>query len=243
MGGITIAIVGGIAGALATYLLMRGSEISSKIYERQKKNFNALVQLEYQCCENMNNITDNIFVIDDFVETSEKPLTQNKPIVYGNKLFPIPFDDSLVLNFSAADFINAVLEHKIDIIKVNHDMQSINEMYEAFKNALIRKDIDFGSYKFNALLAIEKCKQLKIFLGNLENKTIRLGACAGLLAREGKPLLARLIHMFLRKKIFTDKFNKRLEKEITRVKESRQEVMNRSQEELEKIKEKIKKTT
>lgn len=237
---IIAAVSGGMIGSLTMYLFIRIGEISTKIYERQNKNFNALVHLEYLCCENLNNISDDIFVIDDFIETAEGPLKRNEPIIYGNKLSLIPFND-LVLNFSAVDFMNEVLEYKVDITKINHDIQSVNEMYETFKIALIRKDINFSTYKDNALMAIERCKQLKIFLSHLEEKTVRLGSCAGLLARENKPLLTKLIHCFLRKKIFSKEFNKRLEEEIVKRIKSREEVMKRSEEELKIIEEKIRK--
>jgi len=139
---IYIAIVAGGIGALITYFLTRGSEISEKIYERQKGNFNALFRLEYLCCQNMNCINDTIFVIDDFISTVEEPLKQNQPVVYGNKLSPIPFDESIMFDLSGPDLMNKLLEYKIDIIKTNNDVSTINEMYHTFTNSLISKDIE-----------------------------------------------------------------------------------------------------
>lgn len=236
---ISAAVLGGLIGSLSMYLLIRVGDISTRIYERQKQNFNALVRLEYLCCENLDNISSNVYIIDDFIDTAEVPLKKNEPIIYGNKLSLISFDDSLILDFAAVDLINKVFEYKVDITKANHDINGINEMYETFKSALIRRDINFQTYRDNALMAIGRCKQLKIFFGYLEEKTVRLAACSALLSREHKPFLTRIIHCFLRNKVFIGEFNKKLDKEVIRVQRDREEVMKDSEAELKDIKEKI----
>ncbi len=240
MNGIITGIYVGISVSILTYLLTRMGEISTKIYERKKKNLNALMRFEYLCCENMNTINDTIFVIDDFIEAAEIPLKNNKPIVYGNALFSIPFNDDLILDLTNLDFLNDLLGYKIDITRINHDIDTTNKMYEAFKLALINKDIDFAIYKSNALLTIEKCKKLKPFLEQLKETTIVIKSYSCLLRKKNKPLLSRIIHLFCINKSSKDSFREELEEEILKNKKAQQAVSQKSREELEEMKKKIK---
>ncbi|MDP2940255.1 MAG: hypothetical protein Q8O13_09305 [Candidatus Omnitrophota bacterium] len=227
--------IGAFLGAFFAYFFMRVRDVFTQIYERQKENFNALVRLEYLCCENMDSISNNIWIIDDFDRTVGQALKQKQPAVYGNRLHELPFPEDILLKFTGIDFLNEILSYKVDFTRVNHDIETINSMYNSFKNALIQGTINIDTYLVNAQITLTKSLELKKFLQALEEKTIRIGAYARILCRDQKPFLTRIIQLTFKKKIFTLTFNAKVEKEIEQIKRDRAQVTAKSKEELDKI--------
>lgn len=232
--------VGAFLGAFFAYLFMRIRDVFTKIYERHKDNFNALVRLEHLCCENMDTIANNIWIIDDFHNTVGEALKQGHTAIYGNRLHKLSFPEDIILKLTGIDFMNEVLSYKVDFSRLNNDIDTINVTYDSFKNALLGGTIDVNTYRVNAQFALDKSLELKYFLSSLEDKTIRINAYTRILCREQRPLLTKIVLLTLRKKIFTDRFNSKVAKEIEEIKKGREEVSARSKKELEEIKKKQK---
>lgn len=231
--------IGAFLGAFFAYLFMRFRDVFASIYERQKKNFNALVRLEYLCCENMDSIQNNIWIIDDFSNTSGEALKKGQPVIYGNRLHALPFPDDILIDLVGIDFMNEILSYKVSFTRLNHDIETINVMYDGFKNAFMQGRIDFETYRVNALVTLEKSLQLRNFLEALDDKTIKVGACVRVLLREKRPFLTKIIHFAIRGKVFTKSFSSKVEKEIKLVKSDRDKVIAESKKELEMIKAKL----
>ena len=151
-------------GAFFAFIFIRIGDMLTRLHEYQKRGYNALVELEYYFNENMNTISDNIFVIDDFKDTIEKPLRNNEPAVYGNKLYQISFNNDILLRLNNLDLINKVFEFKTDVVKLNHSIDFANGTYNEIKNAFTQYLINFQTYKINTLGLIEKLEELKKFL-------------------------------------------------------------------------------
>ena len=235
-------LIGAFLGAFFAFIFMRLNEVFNKIYERQKRNYNALVRFEYICCENLDNISNAIFVIDGFEKAIIAALQDNQLVIYGNKLHPLLFNESLLMDFVTIDFMNKVLSYQVDLHKINHDIETINEMYSTFKNAAIQKTIDLSTYLDNTKIALEKALQLKTFLEAFDEKTIDLLGCVRLLERKQKPILNHIFSLWLTKKVFTPEFKKNLEKQKQIIRKGRVEVMEESKKELDEIKKSIDKT-
>lgn len=230
--------VGAFLGAFFAYLFMRVRDVFTKIHERHKDNFNALVRLEHLCCENMDTIANNIWIIDDFHTTVGQALKQGQAAIYGNRFHKLAFPEDIILKLTGIDFMNEVLSYKVDFSRLNNDIETINVMYDSFKNALIGGTIDINTYRVNAQFALDKSLELKYFLSSLEGKTLRINAYTRILCREQKPLLTKIVLLTFKKKVFTDAFNSKVEKEIEAIKKGRNEVAAKSKKELEEIKKK-----
>lgn len=222
-------------GAFFAFLFTGLAAIFAKIHERQKRHYNALVEFEYFCCENMDLIYSNICIIDDFEGLVGKKLEQGQPAVYGNKMRKLNFNDKLILDLNNLDFVNKVLSYKVDLGRINHDIENINNSYADFKMAFMQKTIDFETYKFNTLYTIQTSIEFKKHLKRFEEKTENIGAYTRVLSREDKPWFTRFIQFLFKKKAFDEKFKKEIEVENKKIKAERAEIMEESKKEKEEI--------
>lgn len=229
------AILAAIMASFVTYLFTRGAEISNKIYDRQQRNFKALVRLEYLCCQNMDNIRHAIWIIDDFDNTVGKPVERGELVVYGKKLHLLPLDETIILDLLSTEVMNKLLAYKVYLGRLNNDMSNINEMYGTFKSALISKTIDPETYRKNTLDAVEKCKQLKGLLEHIDETNMELCAYSRVLSKESKPFLTHIINLFWRDKAKSASFRQKVSGEIEKLKKEQQETAKDSKNQIDNI--------
>jgi len=203
-------------GAFFAFLFMRISDALTRIYERQVKHYNALVKLEHICNKYLNLISDNIFVIDDFIKiTQQEAIQSNKPFIYFNVLHEFSIDKEITLNLINLELINEVFSFEVGIDKMNSSIGAVNRFYSDIKDAFLQKNIDFGTYKVNIQILIEKLKELKSFLLELEKENKQIAAKTRILIKD-KPILTRLV-CFISKKRFTDEMKREIPKELKKL--------------------------
>nr|MBU1328985.1 hypothetical protein [Candidatus Omnitrophota bacterium] len=223
-------------GAFFAFLFVRIGEMLTKLYEREVKNYNALIRLEYSCNENVDSISNNIWIIEDFVSIMDAGLNSNQPVIYANKMHLIKFDDNILLNLSSIDFINKIFDFKITLSRVNNDIDTLNSMGENFKGNLMQGNINYDTYKINMRNLIAKSLELKKFLKSLESKTVGIVACAEVLSKKQKPLFTRIMHFMCCKRAFSKKFDEEVKAQIIQIEKDRAQISTKSQEEINEIK-------
>ena len=222
--------VGAFMGAFFAFLFIRIGDTFAKIYERQKKHYNALVKLEYICNDYLNIASDNIFIIDDFNKIAENAFRKDQPIIYMNKLHLFPLDKEIVLSLGNIDLVNEVFTFNTDLNKMNSSIETVNRFYEEIKDAFIQRKVDDQTYKVNVQICIGKLIELKKFLVDLEEKTERILAISRILSKD-KLLLTH----FISKRYFTNKLEKKIPKEIEKLESEIAEVSTKSKKEIQEI--------
>ena len=219
--------IGGIIGALATYLLMRGKEISEKILARYNKHRTALVKLEQIYCENLDIIQRNIDNAEKLIKTIEDSVKINAVPLFFGKFHLIPYDKTVLIELTTIDFMNDVLSLNIDYARTNSDMDTIVNIYEKLTPFLIQQE--------NAEPFLNDLKKLKKFVESIDVTTEEMLAKVQTLLKFKSPILIRFIGLFMQRKGYNKKFNKMYPEVLERVKKGRAEVARESKERLEKI--------
>lgn len=213
-------------GAFFAFLFLRLSEFLTRVYQRELKHYNSLVNLETQLNETGGIIHDNIYIVQNFQRVI---LSGN---VYFNNLHQIPMDKSHYENLYDIDLINDLFTYYYQVRKINDDVQTSVEGYQEIKSALIQHNIDKNDYMINVQSLANTLKSIEAFFVKLEKDTVVLMAKIRIKERTDKPLGAKLQSFFLR----SSKINeKQLLKEVTLLKEEIESTKTASQEEIEKI--------
>ncbi len=215
-------------GAFFAFLFTGLAGIASKIHARQVKHFNALVELEYICNENMDKVYSNMRIIDDFEEIVGKKLKENEPAVYGDKLVQLRFNDELILRLGRSNIINKTFSHKIGICRLNHDMKNLNDSYEIFKTAFMQKIIDFETYKFNTEYTIRTAIELKSHLEKFDKEIIDVAANSRVFAKKDKPWLTYIVGKISRARYDDDKYLNDVQAEKKKIAEERKKIQEES---------------
>jgi len=202
--------IGAFMGAFFAFLFIRISEVFTKIYERKKRHNDALVKLEYIYNEYLNIISDNIFIIDDFIGISQDAIQKNQPFIYFNNLHQFPINKEIILDLYNIDLINEVFSFNSNINKINDSIDAVNRAYAEIKNIFIQKQIDYKTYEINVNMLIKKFQEIKKFLVALTEEDKEVIAMIRILL-ERKPLL---IHL---KEYFSDKLKKQIPEEIKKI--------------------------
>lgn len=170
------------SGAFFAFIFLRLATFFSKIYDRQVKHYNSLVNLETQLNELGGVIHDDLYVIPGFITT----ITGGN--IYSNNLHTFSVDKSHYANLYDIDLINLLFDFNYKIRKLNDDIETLSSGYQEIKFAFIERHIDAAQYKLNTELIARTLKILEAFLTELENDTINLMARVRLKIRKDMPL-------------------------------------------------------
>lgn len=221
--------VGGLIGALATYILMRGNDIAEKILNRSNRHRTALVKLEQIYCENLDIIYRNIDNIEKFILTIKNASKIGAIPWFFGKFHTIVYDKTVLIDLTTIDFMNDILSLNIDYARTNSDMDNIMDMYDKLKPSLAQSET---AEKFLGYLD-ELARFLKEDLDKKTEET--LAKVQTLLTFKG-PIIVRFIMLFMQKKAYTDKFVKLYPEILRKVKEGRAKVTKESQKRLDELK-------
>jgi len=217
---------GAFAGAFFAFLFLRLSEFLTKIYQRELKHYNLLVNLETQLNEIGDVIHDNIYVLPNFRRVI---LSGN---IYFNNLHQIPMDKGHYENLYDIDLINDLFTYYYEVRKLNDDIQTATCGYQEIKNAFIQKNINKSGYVINAQLLADNLKFIEAFLVKLQKDTVLLIAKVRIRIKMDKPLGTKLQFFFVRSSKINDV---QLQKEITNLNKEIESTKTASQEEIERV--------
>lgn len=216
------------AGAFFAFLFLRVAEFFTKLYQRQVKHYNSLVNLEVQLNEIGGIISDNIYILPKFREVIASGN------IYFNNLHLLPIDKSHYENLYDLDLMNRVYTYNYGLRKINDDMQTATQGYLDIKDALIQQNINKKDYVINASLMADQLFLIEVFLKELQNETVELQARVRVQMRGDKPLGTRIQQFFIHSvgpKIKQDE----LDEEIKKLKSELKETGEKSRKEIDDV--------
>lgn len=226
---------GAFLGAFFAFLFIRIGEALTKIYERHSKNNLAIVQLQHHFNDCLTLITDNMHLIDIFLEvintTETKP---NEPIIYTSQLHPVPIKRDLLVALINVDFINEVFSINVRLRKLNDSMQTVNSSYAQTKKAFIEKHINVQTYNANVVSLKPDLETFKRFLSALRDEIVKMIAASRILIKD-EPVLSKIIGLTFKSR-YTKSFKNKLPEEIKRLRKEIEEIAKESRENIERIK-------
>lgn len=186
-----ITVLNGFWTAFFALIFLGISSIASKIFSREMKHYNSLVNLETQLNEMIGIIKDNIYVMQGYKEV----------IVKGNihwaNLRPIFIDKSHYENLHDVDLINRVFSFFYQIRKINDDMENLQNGYDDLKNAYIQKLIPVEQYVENAKRISVVLDDLILFSEELVEELLSLLARVRIQIRNDKPITSRITELLI----------------------------------------------
>ncbi len=179
-----ITVLNGFWTALFAFIFLGLSSIASKVFGRELKHYNSLVNLETQLNEMIGVIKDNIYVMKGY-----KTVILKGNIHWGN-LRPIFIDKSHYENLHDINLINRVFSFFYQVRKINDDMENLQAGYNDLKNAYIQKQIRVEQYVENARRICEVLDDLEDFSEELFDELLSLLTRVQIQIRKEKPLTA-----------------------------------------------------
>jgi hypothetical protein len=229
------SLLGAFAGAFFAFLFVRLADALSRVFERQNKNYNALVRIQHYLNDFLSITGDNIFGADGFLRTFTDEVLQNQqPKIFFTRFHQYPIDRELPLSFTNIDFINDIRSLHVDIEKLNSSLKTIDHSYEQVQSAFISRLVDLQTYLENVKATRERYTEAKNFLLQAKKDIIRALAAARILARSA-PLLAKVI-IWTSRSSYTNNFRSVLSPEIAKVEAEIRAAASESRARIEKVK-------
>ena len=226
--GLLTQIFGSFSGAFFAFIFLRLAEFFSKLYERQVKNYNSLVNLVNQLNEIGGIINDNLYIIPGFIKTID---TGN---VYFTNLHTMPINKEHYANLLNLEIINDLFSYNYQVRKNNDDIETVSRGYNDVKNALIQKNISHEDYKMNASEIAKNLKVLEKFQKDLQWEAIVLVAKVRVRIKHDQPLGSKIMSTFFWKTRLNLK-KQEIEKEIEKVTLEIETNRKKSKEEIERV--------
>lgn len=206
-------------GAFFAFLFIRISDAFTKIYDRQVKNRNALVKIEYESNRLLDSLSQAIFMLDEFLQTIEDIKTSKKPVVYFNQIRHLPIDRSVLMELSNVDFINHMFGFITEVEKFNDSTDTLNGIYGQYKSSFIEQKMNPDWFMLSSVELEIRYKMFKNFAIKLTDETKEVISITRVLLKD-KPFLSWLMEKMAKKNL-TEKDRKMakyekglLEKEI-----------------------------
>lgn len=216
------------AGAFFAFLFLRLSEFLTKLYQREVKHYNSLVNLEVQLNEIGGIIHDDLYVLPNFIRV----ITSGN--IYFNNLHTIPIDKSHYENLYDLSLLNDLFSYFYQARKLNDDLITANSGYQDIKNALIQKNIKKDDYLINTKLMANNLKQIEVFLIEFEEVTVKLMARVRVQMKYDIPLSTKIQQFFIKTK--GDKIKEtEIAKEVKKLKKEIDETKAKSSKEIQNI--------
>lgn len=219
---------GAFAGAFFAFLFLRLGEFLTKLYERQVKHYNSLVNLETQLNEIGGVVHDNLYVIPKFIQAIKSGH------VYFNNLHTLNVDKRHYEDLYNISLINELFSYNYHLRKANDDIGTLTSGYQEIKNAFIQKNISLEDYKVNTEILSENLAYLEKFLVHLKDETVTLIALVRIHMKHDQPLGAKLMGQFLKSLKYVPEEND-IKIEVKKIQNEIKDSEKKSRDQLEKI--------
>jgi len=180
-------------GAFFAFLFIKLAELLTKVSERINKHYNAMVKIEHHFNDYLNYISDNRFLIKNFIKALKKGG------IYINRFALLPIEKDITLELLDLPLINKIFSFNTNIRKMNNSMETINNWYDEIKGAYLKARINKSIYKKNTENLITELQHLDGFLKSLYEKIKDIIALIRILLKY-KPFTVRIVHIFSRDK-------------------------------------------
>jgi len=225
---------GAFLGAFFAFLFVRISEALTRLYERQTKNYNALIQLEHHLNKCLGLIGENFFVTKDFKRVFGEPRQPNDPTrLYRNEFAQVPLEYGLLPSLTNIDLVNELFFYNGSIRKLNATMENLAKVYDTTRAAFLEGRITEENYYGNVARLLGGFDVLERFLNASVEETDKIAAAVRVLAHD-RPFLASIMRWTTRTR-YANSFKKRRDKEVEAVQKERKEIIENSEKRIQEI--------
>lgn len=207
-----MAILSAFCGAFFAFLFIRLADITKTLHDGTKLNYVTLVNVEYYLNKCMSDLSDNIYEIDQINIFFQKAKESQKTCVVSNWPQTIELNYKLVEGLTNIDLINDLFAYLDRLKKINRSIERLNQFYSEFRGALFQKNIEKETYRHNFETYVLKQNELKNFIVDLKNDSIRLLAIVRIITNKSMPIFDRCYQFFYKKKYQKD-FNEKVNEE------------------------------
>lgn len=233
----TDSFYGAFLGAFFAFLFVRIGDALTRLYERQTKNYNALVQLQHHLNKSLGLIGENIFVAKDFTRVFREKRQPNEPTrLYRNDFSQIPLEYELLPMLTNIDLVNELFSYNRSIRKLNGTMENMAKTYELTQAAFLEGKINEKNYYRNVARLLDGYDTLEKFLNASAKDTDNVIAAVRLLAND-RPVLASIMRLTTRAR-YGKSFRGRRNKEIGVLQKEKKEILEDSTKRIREILEK-----
>jgi hypothetical protein len=232
----TLKALGAFTGAFFAFLFIRVGEWLTRVYERQRTHYSALVKLEHILNKYLTYISDNVAAIDEISKIRQRT-NGNPPMLSYTRLDTLPIDENILLDLVNIQLINELASYHVDIRKINDDIESINGLYDEIREAFVHHLISPEVYVSNFDGYVKKLNLVKAFFFCLNEATNRNLAIIRILARQ-RPIFNRFLGNIF-SKYQTMPPSKEIDTELIRLQEEEQETRRKSRERNNRIREAV----
>jgi len=180
-------LLASFAGAAIAFGFFLLGQAMTRAYERRRLHFNALVTLE----RILNLQLDEAHLIRNQVPEMQAPIDRGQALVALPR--PILETDDLYVDLLDLELTNALIDNRISVHRLNHDIDNIREAYEALKGRYLDGSLDRETYISSSGFLIGKYEELAQALESLERQVTDLIVRVRLRLREPRPWSFRLI--------------------------------------------------
>jgi len=227
-----IAFFAAFFGASFTFSLVESGKYVERIRKHRGKHINSLVKIERILNRTIETIDKNV----QFYQNYYKALKTGKIIVWTSDR--IPYDDSLLDDLLNIDFVNDYFIFLVDIKRVNQDFETSENVYKEIKQYyFVHKIFDEKTYENNISECLKTIEHIFNFLEKLYEDTIQLYAKSRVLLKE-RDRETFLFGIQVSKE-YEENFDELVKKESIKLNEEIEECKKKSQEEIDKLKDKI----
>jgi hypothetical protein len=193
-------------GAFFAFLFIRIADAFRAYYDRQKRNYQALVKYERLINDHLDELKGNIYELDQFQMAVSLINTNNKPALTANWPQAVIFDSGIAIDLTNIDLINDLISHSHGLNRLNNDFSRFNNLINNLQSALLSRNIDDATYCHNITKCANNLALIIAFLNETINDSIELLAKIRIEIRRSKPLFDKVI-----KKLLVTKYSKNIE--------------------------------
>lgn len=218
---------GAFLGAFFAFLFVRIGDALTRLYERQTKNYNALIQLQHHLNKSIGLIGENLFVVKDFTRVFRESRQLDEPTrLYRDEFAQIPLEYELLPTLTNIDLVNELFSYNGSIRKLNGTMENMTKTYDITQAAFIEGKINEENYYRNVARLLDGYDILEKFLNASVKDTDNVMAASRVLAND-RPVLASIMRLTTRTR-YTKSFRKRRDKEIETMQQEKKEILENS---------------
>ena len=189
----------------------------------------------------MDAIGCNQYEINQIVGSFQLGQRTGQITIPANRPVPFDFPQDVLYDLANIQMINEVLSYSLQIKRFNNDIEGILALYDLFKTALLQGTLSKENYISNYALCVSKFVELLDHLAAFETRTKKLVATACVRARRDRPILSRLLPLYLRTK-HERSFARAVTRQLEQLDKDIEMVKQKSREEIEQVSKKQKKT-
>jgi len=148
-------VLSSFGGAFFVFIFVKISEFLSNSSKINQKHFEALSHLQFILNEQLDNISGNIYNINELTKQFQEANKNGTILISPNRPKEILFEGSILLDLNNSELVNELFSYKVKLKRYNSDIKSINSLIEFYLIAFQNKLLDSSIYMTNLEICIK----------------------------------------------------------------------------------------